>query len=172
MKHEGVDKDADALADHGYGIAYGLSQYKRTNDYSWLSVAQNGARTVPIFPALRRRLLVAWKVRSSENSRRRCRRCTATGSVVAGTDLRRVIREAKRAAGLEEVEGRLSLHALRHSMLSIAATDMGLAATTLASIAGHAAPATTFRLYARDARDEGTMVADVLERAAGAGVGS
>ena len=57
-------------------------------------------------------------------------------------------------------------------MLSIAATDMGLAATTLASIAGHADPATTFRLYARDARDEGTMVADVLERAAGAGVGS
>ena len=56
-------------------------------------------------------------------------------------------------------------------MLSIAATDMGLAATTLAAIAGHADPATTYRLYARDARDEDTMVADVLQRAAGAGVG-
>jgi hypothetical protein len=29
------------LADRGFGIAYGLSQYKRTNDYSWLRVAQN-----------------------------------------------------------------------------------------------------------------------------------
>jgi hypothetical protein len=56
-------------------------------------------------------------------------------------------------------------------MLSIAATDMGLPATTLAAIAGHADPATTFRLYARDARDPETMVAHVLKRAAGAGVG-
>jgi hypothetical protein len=39
----------------------------------------------------------------------------------------------------------------------------------LAAIAGHADPATTFRLYARDARDPATIVADVLARAAAAG---
>jgi hypothetical protein len=47
---------------------------------------------------------------------------------------------------------------------------MALPATTLAAIAGHADPATTFRLYSRDSRDADTMVADVLQRAAGAGV--
>ncbi len=41
VKNKGVDKDADVLADRGFRIAYGLSQYKRTNDYSWLRVAQN-----------------------------------------------------------------------------------------------------------------------------------
>ena len=45
MKSKGVDKDADVLADRGFGIAYGLSQYKRTNDYSWLRVAQNNIDT-------------------------------------------------------------------------------------------------------------------------------
>lgn len=55
-------------------------------------------------------------------------------------------------------------------MLSIAATDMGLAAPTLAAIAGHADPATTFRLYSRDTRDADTMVADVLKRASDARV--
>jgi hypothetical protein len=56
--------------------------------------------------------------------------------------------------------------------MSVAATDMGLAATTQAAIAGHADPATTFRLYSRDNRHKDTMVADVLQRAAGAGIGS
>jgi integrase len=92
--------------------------------------------------------------------------------VVAGTNLRRVLRDATTAAGLAEIEGRLSLHSLRHSFASHLVTDLGLAPTTAAAILGHSDPATTFRLYARDARDPDTMVADVLQRAAGAGIGA
>ena len=131
---------------------------------------ESGTRTVPIFPALRR-LLVAWKVRSPKTADGDLVICTATGSVVAGTNLRRVLREATTAAELDEIEGRLSLHSLRHSFASHLVTDLGLAPTTAAAILGHSDPATTFRLYARDARDPDTMVADVLERAAAAGVG-
>jgi integrase len=131
----------------------------------------SGTRTVPILPALRR-LLVAWKVRSPRTADGDLVICTATGSVVAGTNLRRVLRQATTAAGLDEVEGRLSLHSLRHSFDSHLVTDLGLAPTTAAAILGHSDPATTFRLYARDARDPDTMVADVLQRAAGAGIGA
>jgi integrase len=62
------------------------------------------------------------------------------------------------------------MHSLRHSCLSALATG-GLAATTLAGVAGHADPSTTYRLYARDGRDDAAVVADVLGRAAGAGFG-
>jgi len=87
------------------------------------------------------------------------------------TNLRRVLRQATTAAGLDEVEGRLSLHSQRHSFASHLVTDLGLAPTTAAAILGHADPATTFRIYARDARDPDTMVADVLQKPAGAGIG-
>jgi hypothetical protein len=40
----------------------------------------------------------------------------------------------------------------------------------LAAIAGDADPATTYKLYSRDARDDDAMVADVLRRAADARV--
>jgi hypothetical protein len=47
----------------------------------------------------------------------------------------------------------------------------GLAATTLAAIAGHTDPGFTLRCHARDGRDPAELVSDVLERAAGAGFG-
>jgi integrase len=75
-------------------------------------------------------------------------------------------RPASSAAGLEDVAGRLSLHSLRHSFASYIVTVLELAPTTAAEILGHSDPATTLRLYARDARDEATVVADVLARVA------
>ena len=55
---------------------------------------------------------------------------------------------AKKAAGSDGTVERLSLHSLRHSFLSFAATNLQLSATTLAEIGGHADPATTFRQHA------------------------
>jgi hypothetical protein len=52
------------------------------------------------------------------------------------------------------------------------ATDLELPATTLARLTGHADAGFTLRVYARDSRDEATVVAGVLERAATAGVGT
>jgi hypothetical protein len=37
-----------------------------------------------------------------------------------------------------------------------------------ARVVGHADPGFTYRVYARDGRDDAAVVADVLERAAGA----
>jgi hypothetical protein len=48
-------------------------------------------------------------------------------------------------------------------------TDLELPPTTAAEILGHADPSTTLRLYARDGRDESTVVADVLARVAATG---
>jgi len=78
------------------------------------------------------------------------------GAIAAGSTPRR------RAHG-----ERLSWHSLRHSALSILATDVALLATTLARIAGHTNPATTFGLYARDGRDDEAFVADALAAAEG-----
>jgi integrase len=50
--------------------------------------------------------------------------------------------------------------------------DLELPATTLAQLVGHADAGFTLSVYARDGRDTSTVVADVLERAARAGVGS
>ena len=47
-----------------------------------------------------------------------------------------------------------------------------LPATTLARLTGHTDAGFTLRVYARDARDEAAVVKDVLNRAAGAGIGS
>ncbi len=51
------------------------------------------------------------------------------------------------------------------------ATDLELPATTLARLAGHADAGFTLKVYARDGRDEATLVEDVLLRAASARVG-
>jgi integrase len=64
------------------------------------------------------------------------------------------------------------MHALRHSFASLLATDLELAPTTLARLIGHADAGFTLRVYARDTRDTGAVVSDVLARAADAGVGS
>lgn len=51
------------------------------------------------------------------------------------------------------------------------ATDLELPATTLARLTGHADAGFTLRVYARDGREEATVVEDVLARASEAGIG-
>jgi hypothetical protein len=51
------------------------------------------------------------------------------------------------------------------------ATDLELPATTLARLTGHANAGFTFKVYARDSRDETAVVGVVLSRASGAGIG-
>lgn len=128
-----------------------------------------GARVVPILPALRR-ALVEWQLRSPHTRPDNLVIGTADGGPVQERNVRRALDDAKAAAGLADTDGRLSMHALRHSCLSALATG-GLAPTTLAEVAGHADPGFTLRVYARDGRDAAQLVADVLHRAAGAGFG-
>ncbi len=64
------------------------------------------------------------------------------------------------------------MHSLRHSYASMLATDLGLPATTLAKLTGHADAGFTLRVYARDSRDTTAVIKDVLARAAGAGIGT
>ncbi len=128
-------------------------------------------RTVPLRPALRR-LLVAWKLRSSWTASCDLVICASKGGPVQERNLRRALEEAKAAIDLADTADRLSWHALRHSFASMLATDLELPATTLASLVGHADAGFTLRVYARDGRDTSTVVEDVLARAAGAGVAS
>ena len=51
------------------------------------------------------------------------------------------------------------------------ATELQLPATSLAQVVGHADGSFTLKLYARDARSQDALVADVLTRAASAQVG-
>jgi integrase len=129
-----------------------------------------GTRTVPILPALRR-AIVAWKVRSPRTKPAELVIVTADGAHVQERNLRRALDDAKEIAGLDGTEERLSWHSLRHSFASMLATDLELPATTLARLTGHTDAGFTLRVYARDSRDEETLVEDVLARAAGAGVG-
>lgn len=87
-------------------------------------------------------------------------------------NLRRALEDAKTKATFETNEHeRLSWHSLRHSFASLLATDLELPATTLARLTGHADAGFSLKVYARDGRDEATVVASVLKRAAGAGIG-
>ena len=97
--------------------------------------------------------------------------CTHDGSPVQQRNLRRELENAKVAAGLAGGEERLSFHSLRHSYASALATDLDLAATTLARLVGHADAGFSLRVYAKDGRDEAAVVSDVLARAAAAGIG-
>ena len=72
---------------------------------------------------------------------------------------------------MDGTEERLSWHSLRHSYASSLATDLDLAATSLARATGHSDAGFTLRVYAKDARDEAAFVSDVLNRAASAGIG-
>lgn len=128
-----------------------------------------GVRTVPLVPELRR-LLVAWRLRSPHTRPGDFVLCTAEGAPVEQRNVRRALDAAKEKAGLDETEGRLSPHTLRHAYCSALATA-GLAPTTLARITGHSDPGFTLKAYARDTRDDAALVADVLARAASAGLG-
>ena len=130
-----------------------------------------GVRTIPMLPALRR-LLAAWKLRSPRTHPTNLVICTADGSHVLKGNLRRELELAKTKAKLDGGEERLSWHSLRHSFASTLATDLELPATTLARITGHADAGFTLKVYARDGRDEATVISDVLSRAAEAKVGS
>jgi integrase len=79
---------------------------------------------------------------------------TVDGKPLAERNVRRALEAAKAKAELDQHEDRVSLHALRHSFLSHAATMLDVPDTTLARMAGHANPAITMRLYARDRRDQ------------------
>jgi integrase len=129
-----------------------------------------GIRTVPLLPMLRR-LLVEWKLRSPWTGAEDYVICTAEGAPVQQRNLRRVLDQAKEAAGFDGTEDRLSWHSLRHSFASMLATDLELPATTLARIVGHADAGFSLRVYAKDARDESAVVTDVLNRAATARIG-
>lgn len=130
-----------------------------------------GARSVPLLPALRRRL-VEWKLQAPHSQPAELVIGTAAGKPIAERNLRRALEDAKVAAGLDGLDERLSMHSLRHSFASMLATDLELPATTLARLTGHADAGFTLRVYARDGRDDATLVADVLARASGAGVGA
>ena len=131
---------------------------------------QAGVRTVPMLPVLRR-LLATWKLRSPRSGPRGYVICTADGKPVQERNLRRALEKAKEKAKIDVGEERLSWHSLRHPYASMLATDLELPATTLARLTGHADAGFTLRVYARDARDETTVVDDVLARAAESGIG-
>jgi integrase len=130
-----------------------------------------GERAVPLLPSLRSRL-VEYRLASGCSADENYVVSTHKGAPVQERNLRRALDAAKSAAGLDATEDRLSWHSLRHSFASLMATDLDLPATTLAEIVGHADAGFTLRVYARDGRDTATVVADVLQRAASAGVGS
>jgi integrase len=114
---------------------------------------------------------VAWRLRSPHTRPSDFVIVTADGRAVQERNIRRALDDAKESAGLDETEGRLSMHSLRHSWASARATG-GLAATTLARVTGHSDPGFTYRVYARDGRDEAALVADVLACAESAGFGA
>jgi integrase len=124
-----------------------------------------------MLPALRR-LLAGWKLRSPRTHPTHLVICTADGGHVLKGNLRRELELAKSKAKLDGGEERLSWRSLRHSFASTLATDLELPATTLARITGHADAGFTLKIYARDGRDDASVVSDVLSRAAGAKVGS
>lgn len=130
-----------------------------------------GVRVVPILPALRR-ALVEWELRSPRTRPSDFVIATASGDPAQERNMRRALEAAKAKAKFSnQEEERLSWHSLRHSWASLLATDLELPATTLARLTGHTDAGFTLRVYARDARDDAALTADVLKRAASAGVG-
>jgi integrase len=130
-----------------------------------------GIRVIALLPSLRRRL-IEWKVRSPRTDDEHYVICTHDGSPVLQRNVQRALSAAKKKAGLDGGEARLSWHSLRHSFVSMLATDLDIAATTLARISGHADAGFTLRVYARDARDDAVIVKNVLDRAEGVGFGA
>ena len=124
-----------------------------------------------MLPALRREL-VAWRLKSACVEPEHYVICCHDGTPVQERNAWRALERAKRRAGLGVGEDeRRSWHVLRHSCGSFLTTELGLPPTTVARIMGHTDPAFTLRVYARDVRDEQAVTADLLRRAAEAGVG-
>jgi integrase len=162
LKWEDVDLDAGTIAVRGSLLPDGTAKKTKT---------EAGERVIPLLPALRR-LLVAWKLRAPHSRPHDLIVGSADGGPVQERSVRRALDKAKETAGLDGLEERLSMHALRHSFASLLATDLELAPTTLAQLIGHADAGFTLRVYARDTRDTAAVVSDVLDRAASAGIGS
>ena len=161
LRWSDVDLDADTISVSRSLLPDGSAKPPKT---------EAGIRTVPMLPALRR-LLVEWKLRSPWTGSENYVLCTHDAAPVQQRNAQRALDNAKRAAGFDGGEERLSWHSLRHSFASMLATDLELPATTLARIVGHADAGFSLRVYARDARDESAVVSDVLARAALAQIG-
>ncbi len=116
-----------------------------------------GVRTVPMLPALRELLVPLARFDGLVIA-------TQDGKPVQERNLRRSLDAAKRRAGMDGTEARLSWHSLRHSFGSYLATELELPPTTVARIMGHADAAFTLRAYARDARTDTDLTAEVLAR--------
>jgi len=130
-----------------------------------------GARSIPLLPALRRRL-VGWKIEAPHSGPADLVLGTADGKPIAERNANRALATAKTAAKLGEVDGRLSWHSLRHAFASLCATDLDLPATTLARLIGHTNAGYTLKVYARDGRSDATVAKDVHDRARSAGLGA
>ena len=100
-----VDFEAGTLAVERSMLPDGTSKAPKT---------EAGIRTAPTVPALRR-LLVAWRLRSPHTRPGNFVIVTADGRAVQERNIRRALDDAKESAGLDETEGRLSMHSLRHS---------------------------------------------------------
>ena len=112
---------------------------------------------------------MAWKVKSPFTDADDYVPVTASRGPVQQRNAQRTLEKAKEAAGLGALEGRLSWHSLRHSAGSIWLTEYGDPCHDRErDEMGHANPSFTLACYGRDPRDEQTMVADVLARAAAA----
>jgi integrase len=161
LRWQDIDLDAATIKVHRSLLPDGTEKATKT---------EAGERSVPLLPSLRR-LIVAWKLRAPHSRPDDLVIGTADGGPVQERTVGRAFARAKKTAGLDGLDQRLSVHALRHSFASMLATDLNLAPTTLAQLIGHADAGFTLRVYARDARDTATVVADVLDRAAAAGIG-
>lgn len=162
LRWEDVDREAGTISVRRSLLPDGTPKAPKT---------EAGNRVVPLLPALRR-ALAEWELRSPRTRPSDLVIATASGDPVQERNLRRALDEAKVEAKLDATEERLSWHSLRHSWASLLATDLELPATTLARLTGHADAGFTLKVYARDGRAEAAVVADVLSRAAGAGIGS
>lgn len=130
-----------------------------------------GLRDIPLLPPLRQ-LLVTWKLEATHSLATDFVISTGNARPMQERNLRRALDAAKSRARLDTSDERLSWHSLRHSYASMLATDLDLPATTLAQIVGHTDAGFTLRKYARDTRSTEAVVADVLDRARKAGIGS
>ena len=116
-----------------------------------------GNRSVPLDQQLRA-ILLEWRLASPRSLDTDHVVSTWNGNAVSETSVRKALAVA--STGIE-AEGRLSMHSLRHSYASNLVLA-GVPVTTVALVIGHANPAVTLSIYARDQRSEAQVVAEVL----------